>query len=108
MGYSLALEKVCKIQGTHFLPSLAQEYILEQYSRCEMVPWGAGVVIPFLPLPCFETRGEPCHAHLCPHLLAFSASQAWSRLQGDAGTLLCAGSDLTLSRKVFPELRSLM
>lgn len=37
------------------------------------------------------------------HLLALSASQAWSRLQGDAGSLLCAGSNLTLSQEDPPK-----
>lgn len=72
MGYSLALEKVCKIQGalegTHFLPSLAQEHILGQYSWCEMVPWGVEVVIPFLPLPDLRTIANL--AHICPQLKA--------------------------------------
>lgn len=72
MGYSLTPEKVCKIQGalggTHFLPSVAQEHILGQYSKCEIVPWGVGGVIPFLPLPRFETHSNLCSAHLCPQL----------------------------------------
>lgn len=52
------------------MPSVVQEHIPGQYDKYKTLPWGPGVVIPFLPLLHFETRSKLCCGHLCSLLKA--------------------------------------